>query len=475
LNPPVAERARWSDLASPALGSRAALILLGVWLNAADALVTATIMPSVARELGGWAWFGWALAGYLLGSIVAGASAGQISARLGLRPAMIAAALAYAAGCGLSAAAPDIALFLAGRLLQGLGGGWINGFCYVAISAVFPERLWPRMFGATAGVWGVATLLGPMVGGLFAGAALWRWAFWVFSAQGLVFTIAALILLRGALAEDAGRRPLAWRTLLILTAAIVAIGAADILTGRLWPATLVFAGVSLLAVAARVNATPGERLLPADAARPGTIAGAGYAMMLSMAAAAAVFGVYGAAILQVVYGLSPLAAGYVIAMEAFGWTAAALIVASQPERRHGGLILGGASAIAVGVAALSLTIGGGGVGPIVVAATVMGAGFGLCWSLATGRILAALPAEDRSIGASAVPTCQLIGGALGAAAAGAIANLIGLTHDFSPANARALAPWLFAAFIPLAALGWLAALRLARPTPPGLAPRGLAP
>src|SRR6266851_819274 len=89
---------RWRDLIGPTLAPRAALVMLGVWLNAADSLVTATIMPSVARDLGGYAYFGWAVAGYLLGSILAGASAGQISHRLGLRPAMVLAALAYAGG-----------------------------------------------------------------------------------------------------------------------------------------------------------------------------------------------------------------------------------------------------------------------------------------------------------------------------------------------------------------------------------------
>ena len=64
--------AGWRDLVSPALAPRAALVVLGVWLNAADALVTATIMPSVARDLGGAAYYGWAVAFYLTGSILAG-------------------------------------------------------------------------------------------------------------------------------------------------------------------------------------------------------------------------------------------------------------------------------------------------------------------------------------------------------------------------------------------------------------------
>jgi hypothetical protein len=107
---------------------------------------------------------------------------------------------------------------------------------------------------------------------------------------------------------------------------------------------------------------------------------------------------------------------------------------------------------------------------VIAGGAVVGAGFGLAWSLAARRMLVALPGEDRAVGASAIPTTQLIGGAVGAAAAGAIANLLGLAHAFTPARAAAAAPWLFAAFLPVAALGWLAALRLARgtraPAPP---------
>ena len=435
--------------------------MLGVWLNAADTLVTATIMPSVARDLGGYAWFGWAVAGYLLGSILSGATAGRLAERLGLRAATIGAAFIYTAGCVMSAAAPTIFLFQLGRVLQGIGAGWIVGFCYIAIGVIFPQRLWPRMFGATAGVWGVASLLGPLVGGLFAAAGFWRGAFWVFAAQGLAFALAAAFLLAARKAEDLEPRPLAWRTLSALTAAILAIGAANIVHGKVWPALLVVAGLALLLLAVRVNAAPSERLAPAEATRPGSRAGAGFAMILAMSAASSAFGVYGAAILQIQYHLSPLQAGYVMAIDAMAWTAGAVLVSSQPPARHALFIRVGTTAITAALALMAAAIGLG-VAAVVAAAVLLGLGFGLTWSLATGRLLAALPDEDRAIGAAAVPTTSLIGGALGAAAAGAIANLLGLAQAFTASSAARDGGWLFAAFIPIAILGWLAAFAFTR-------------
>ena len=73
-------------------------------------------MPSVGRALGGYAYFGWATAGFLLGSVLAGASSGLLAQRFGLRRATAAAAVLYAAGCVMSAAGPDIATFLIGVL-----------------------------------------------------------------------------------------------------------------------------------------------------------------------------------------------------------------------------------------------------------------------------------------------------------------------------------------------------------------------
>jgi hypothetical protein len=271
-------------------------------------------------------------------------------------------------------------------------------------------------------------------------------------------------LLPGGGRDETELRPLAWRTLTVLAAAILVIAAADVIGGTLAPVGLLAIGVALLVVALRVNASPGERLLPPEAARPGSVAGAGYAMIFAMEVATVVITVYEAAILQSVYRVSPLIAGYAVAVIAVGWTAAAMLVSNQPERRHGALIVAGATTIVVGCILMSAAIARWPLAWIVVAGAIIGVGFGLSWSLATGRILRALPLEDRAIGSAAVPTTQLIGGAVGAAAAGAAANLLGLAQAFTPDHARAVGPWLFGVFIPVAALGLVSAVRLSRGT-----------
>ncbi|MBC7986254.1 MAG: MFS transporter, partial [Sphingomonadaceae bacterium] len=208
----------WRDLLAEGRWPVFALVCLGTWLMAADALVTSTIMPSVGASLDGYAWFGWATSGYLVGVVVAGASAGWLSDKIGLRVAMIGAGIVLAAGCAWSALAPDILGFIAGRIVQGIGGGWVSGFCYVTMSLVFPARHLVRVFAVATSIWGVATFVGPLIGGLYADAGEWRGVFWLFAAQAALFALAS-----GWLIRKSGRRESA-KGVPVLQLALIALG-----------------------------------------------------------------------------------------------------------------------------------------------------------------------------------------------------------------------------------------------------------
>ena len=87
----------------------------------------------------------------------------------------------------------------------------------------------------------------------------------------------------------------------------------------------------------------------------------------------------------------------------------------------------------------------------------MGTGFGLCWSFVSQRVLAALPEAEGAIGSAAIPMTQILGNALGAAAAGVIANLLGLSGGFDASTAAKASPLLIGAFVPVALLAIVAA------------------
>jgi hypothetical protein len=448
----------WRDLVIEGRLPRFALVCAGTWLAAADELVTATIMPSAASEIGGYSAFGWAVAIFLLGSILGGATAGRLSLRLGLKTAMAAAGVAYALGCAASALAPSMGFFLAGRLLQGLGGGWVIGLSYVAVTSLFPQTLWPRVLSGLAGVWGVATLFSPLIGGLFAQAGFWRGAFWFFALQGIGFIAATSILVPASAAadRDAARPP--FIQIGVLALAIAAIGGAGLWRSPALAAASALAGVVLFGLFLRIDSRSPTHLLPRGIGDPKSAAAAGLFMIFSLNVATVSFSVYGTALLQRLYGAQPILAGYILAGGAMAWTFAALIVAGRGSGR--GAIRLGVLMIALGQAGLMIAVPHGSVGLIGALTLATGTGFGLAWAFVASRIVANTPDAERALASASVPTASMIGAAVGAAASGAIASGLGFGREMSLAHASAAGFWLFAAFVPFSVAACIAAWRL---------------
>lgn len=449
----------WGDLLAEGRLPRFAVIMLGVWLNAADSLVTSTILPSVGRDLGGFAYFSWATAGFFVGAILAGASAGRVSELFGLRRATAFGGVVMAIGCVVSAAAPDIGLFLAGRVIQGLGSGWISGFAMVAIAFLFPERHLARVFAAVTFVWGIATVLGPLFGGLVVEGGDWRDVFWLFALQAGVFTLAAPVLLGGG-GEARGGPGVPWLQLGVLSLGVAAIAVADLIGSAAGAVGLVATGLAILLLVVRLDAKARVRLLPRGASNLSSVCGAGYLAGFTMTAASMGFAIYGPPILQQLRGFSPLWAGYVVAVESLAWTVAAIAVAAATgawDRRWTRL---GAVMLVASLVVLAAGMADGPLIVVLLGASLLGAAFGLSWAFMSRRIMAALADDDRAIGSSAIAAVRQTGAAAGAAISGVAANLVGFSAGLTDASARAAAVWIFVAVIPLALGGVWAVFRL---------------
>lgn len=449
----------WGDLLADGRLPRFALICLGVWLNAADSLVTATIMPSVGADLGGYAYFAWATAGFLVGAILAGASAGRLSELFGLKASTALAGVIMAVGCVMSAMAPDVGTFLAGRLIQGLGSGWISGFAMVAIAFMFPERHLARVFSAVTFVWGIATVLGPLFGGLVLEGGGWRDVFWLFALQAVVFSAAAPFLLAGS-AKGEGGPGIPWLQLGVLAVGVAAIAVADVLRNAALSIGLVTGGIVVLGLVVWIDGRARVRLLPHRAGDLRTVCGSGYLAMFALTAASMGFAIYGPPILQQLRGFTPLWAGYAIGVESLAWTVAAMAVAGATgvwDRRWTRL---GALCLTLSLVILTWAMGDGPLAWILVGGSLLGAAFGFSWAFMSRRVLAALSDEDRAIGSSAITAVRQTGAAAGAAISGVAANMAGFAHGLTDASARSASVWVFASVIPLALIGTWATFRL---------------
>jgi MFS family permease len=355
-------------------------------------------------------------------------------------------------------------VFIAGRLLQGLGAGMIVGACYFAINAIFAAELWRRVLAALSGVWGVATLLGPLLGGLFAHGHSWRLLFWFFAVQSIAFAAAAFSLVpRSAPAGSDRRIPI--RTLVLLVAGIGCILRADVMTALAYAAPLTITGVLLLFAAFRTDRVSPARLFPPQTTDLRSASGLGYSAIFSFNLASIGFSVYGAAIMQTLYGLTPIEAGYVIGVEAMSWTVSALIVSELPQSHDRFCIRLGATLITASVAALIFALPSGSLGFVVANAAMLGTGFGTCWAYFSKHILSNLPENERSVGSSAIPVAQLVGSAVGSAVSGMVANAFGAGAGFDRVNVASIGPWLFIVMVPVALFGLVCSWRVMQVEP----------
>lgn len=442
---------------------KVAILCLGVWLHAADSLLAATVMPSAVGDIGGLGYIYWTIALYELGSITAGFLAGSLALKFGLRFAMTGAALVYAAGCAASALAPDIATMLVGRSLQGVGGGWMMALCHVGMTQMFPARHWPKLLALISATWGASALVGPLIGGAFATIGMWRGAFVAFGVQAILFAGLAIWLLSDTRPKQIGGDVIPWRRLLLVSVGVMVILAAGIHPEPLFAVVLVATGFACLVLALRLDGRGRGRLLPPSPLDPSKPWGAGFLMVLTMSAATVSFTVYGPLLMESLFGATPFVAGMMIAVESVAWTIAAIVFVNAGPRLEPWLIRIGALAIAGGVLGFALVMRSGPLMALLPWAILQGVGFGMAWAFIIRRVVASVGESERERAASAAPTLQMVGYAVGAALSGVVANAVGLGEGLTPEAVDRAAFWVFAAFLPLAAVGCWAAWRLSAP------------
>lgn len=463
--PDTASEGRWVDLLTRGQIAPLIAVCMGVWLHAADGLMVATLIPDIVRDIGGATYMAWTLALYEIGSIAAGAASAVMAMRLGLRRAMVAAALVYGAGCVLSALAPDIGVMLAGRLVQGFGGGGLVALSFVAITLLFDRALMPKAIASVSALWGLSSFVGPLVGGVFAEWEFWRGGFWFFAAQAAL--LAAWVGWGGALngarrgTASAARVPLGRLTL--LAAGVVAIAAAGIQVDIVVTPLLLILGASLIATFFIHDTKAGDsRMLPRHAADPRTGIGSGLIALFAFATGTVAIGIYGPILMIALHGLTALEAGYVLAVSSIAWSVAAIAVASSPERRDGVMIVAGFGIVTAGIAGYAVAVAEGPIWLIALCAACEGGGFGIAYTFILRRASALVADDEQERVASALPTVQRLGYAVGAALIGIVANAAGISETMAAADAHRVASWVFAACVPVALLALLAVVRFVR-------------
>jgi EmrB/QacA subfamily drug resistance transporter len=153
-------------------------VMLPMFLAAVDQTLLATATPSIAADLGGLRDTSWIAIGYLLASTVMIPVYGRLGDRYGRRTMLLTALGVFFVGSMACGFAASLGLLIAARVLQGLGGGGLMVMAQALIGELVPPRERGRFQGYFAAVFTVASVSGPVLGGLVVTHANWRWLFW---------------------------------------------------------------------------------------------------------------------------------------------------------------------------------------------------------------------------------------------------------------------------------------------------------
>lgn len=460
------DASRWSDLFSGKNAAFAIALSGGVVLHAINIYIATTILPSVVLEINGLNLYAWNTTLFVTASILGSALSARLLSGYGARSAYLFASLTFMLGSALCAMAPNMPLMLVGRTVQGLGGGFLFALSYAMINLVFPQSLWPRAMALISGMWGVATLIGPAIGGIFAEMNAWRFAFWTLLPVTLIYAIFTWRILPKGRSSTAVTSALPVTQLVLLTAIVLTISASSIASSGLTNLVGMVLAVLLLVLLLRIESRATSRLLPKGALRLNSPLAALY-ITISLLAIGITCEIFVPYFLQTIHGQSPLISGYIAATMAAGWTISEVMSAGWKKSGIRWAIISGPIIVLVGIIALAILMSVSSLGswqqmaPIAIALTLVGFGIGFGWPHLLTRILQVAAEEDKDIAGASITTVQMFATAVGAAIAGMVANLSGLNAPGGVAGAENTAHWLFTLYTIAPALAIITALRCA--------------
>lgn len=455
----------WRELVADGNGVKVAVFAGGVALTAIEVYIGSTLMPSVVAEIGGIDLFAWVTTVFIVASIVAAMFAAVRPFGLGPRQNYLIAAAAFGLGSLICGLAPSMPVLLIGRAVQGFGGGLLGALTYMMVRLVFPEKLWPLAFALASSMWAISTLVGPAIGGVFAEFDAWRWAFFILVPASALLGIGAILVVP-ARSSEVGMTHVPALQIGLIIVAVLALSVASASVANVALAAGLIA-LAILAVGALgfVERRAVQKLLPTGTFVFGSTLAALFSVMVLMQMAI-ISDAFIPLFLQRLHGVGPLVAGYMVALLAVGWSGSSMLVAGWTGARARALIALGPVLLVAGAVGLALHTGRENPGadlavivPIGLSLLVMGIGIGGAWTHLSPRVMQAAPAGEYDVTSAALSTIQLFATGMGAALAGLVVNLAGLSETGSPVAA---ANWLYGLWIIVPALALPIGFAIAR-------------
>ena len=161
-------------------------IMLSLFLASMESTVVATAMPTIVGQLGGLEHYSWVFSAFMLASTTTVPLYGKLSDIYGRRKLYVFAMALFLVGCVLCGWANSMTQLIIARAIQGLGAGGILPLAFILIGEMFTLEQRAKMQGLFSGVWGVSSIVGPLLGGFLVDQLSWRWIFYINLLPGLL-------------------------------------------------------------------------------------------------------------------------------------------------------------------------------------------------------------------------------------------------------------------------------------------------
>jgi len=400
-------------------------VMLSTALVALDSTIVATAVPSVVHDLGGFREFPWLFSTYLLAQAATVPVNGKLADLFGRKPVMYYGIAVFLLGSVLCAAAWSMPVLIAARALQGLGAGAVQPIGMTVIGDIYTLRERAKVQGYVASVWGISSVLGPTIGGVFSQLLSWRFIFWV---NVPLCLLAAWMLRRFAERVERRRAKVDYAGAVLLTLATTLVVLGLLEGGQSWAwaswqtAAVSVAAALLLAGFVLVERGAAEPVLPlwVFTSRSLVVTGA-----VSFLVGGLVLGLssYVPTLGQDVAGASAIVSGLVLGALSLGWPVAAAV--SGRLYLSVGFRLTGVSGVAlalVGAAWLVVADPAGSLWHVALACLLIG--FGMGWVASPALVVAqsSVAWGQRGVATATNMFGRSVGSAVGVAVFGALVN-----------------------------------------------------
>lgn len=453
------QKGTWSELLGPAYVRTSLILAGGVGLHAVNIFLTTSLLPSAVDEIAGERLYAWSTTMFMIASVISSTLVSRLLARRGPVGSYVAAFVAFVVGTLVCALSPTMEVMLAGRAVQGFGGGLLAGLGYAMIQSSLPERLWVKATALISAMWGVGTLLGPVVGGVFAQFGAWRLAFVLLAAIAVAIALLTPVALPHK-SDLTSAIPVPWASLALLTGATAGVSVASLMADE---AVMVFA-LALSAVLfggfiarERTAAVP---ILPSSTYSASSPLKWVY-LSIGVLAVGTVSEAFTPLFGQRLGNLEPLLAGFLGAAVSVGWSTAMFFSAnaSTPGTIRRLRVLG-PLVLAVGLATTGLlqqeNAGTVAIASWFVGLVTAGIGIGLAFPHLVAAAMASSQDDDEAGKAGAgANTVELMAMAMGSALGGLLVNL-------GAPSMLASSRYLFFGLAVVGLLGFFSALKIGR-------------